>query len=52
MTDDQKNEEPKIQADNNSVAVGSVNVGGSIGGDFTIGNTYNYSTSIDSNLIV
>ena len=38
MTNDQKNEELKIQADNNSVAVGNLRVGGSIGGDFFIGN--------------
>lgn len=34
-----------IQASDNSVAVGNINVGGSVEGNLTIGNTYNYATS-------
>jgi len=34
-----------IQAENNSTAVGKIEVGGSIGGDFIIGGTHNYYAS-------
>jgi hypothetical protein len=31
--------EPKVQADNYSIAVGGINIGGDISGNITIGNT-------------
>jgi len=43
----EETQKPNIQANDNSVAVGNVSVGGSLGGNLTIGNTYNYETSED-----
>ena len=38
MSDENKKDEPKVQADNNSIAVGNISAGGNIG-DITISNT-------------
>ncbi|MBC7875923.1 MAG: PD40 domain-containing protein [Anaerolineales bacterium] len=39
MDDDQNQEEQKVQADNNSIAVGRISIGGDLSGNITIGNT-------------
>ena len=39
MDDEQKKDESKVQADNNSIAVGGINIGGSVGGNITIGHS-------------
>ncbi len=47
MSDENKKDEPRVQADNNSIAVGNISVGGNIG-DIHIGNITNvYHTSED-----
>ena len=46
-------EEPKVQAGDNSNAVGNINVGGNVGGDIHIGNTtnvYQYESAEDVRL--
>ncbi|MEO5886791.1 MAG: AAA family ATPase, partial [Anaerolineales bacterium] len=43
MDDENKKDEPKVQADNNSIAVGGIHVGGSVGGDIRIGHTIGYT---------
>jgi formylglycine-generating enzyme required for sulfatase activity len=47
MTEEDATKNTNIQANDNSVAVGNINVGGSIDGNLTIGNTYNYATLED-----
>ena len=39
MDDEQKKDESKVQADNNSIAVGGINIGGSVGGNIIIGHS-------------
>src|SRR5215216_2187973 len=39
MDNENKGDQPKVQADNNSIAVGGINIGGDIRGNITIGHT-------------
>ena len=38
MSDDDKTNEPKVQADSNGIAVGGINIGGDVSGNIHIGN--------------
>lgn len=40
MSDENKKDGPKVQADNNSIAVGGISAGGDISGNIHIGNVY------------
>ena len=44
MSDENKNDEPKVQADNNGVAVGSLNIDGSVDGTIIVGNDNTVTT--------
>ena len=39
MDNENKEDRPNVQADNNSIAVGGINIGGDISGNITIGHT-------------
>src|SRR6266508_1174254 len=39
MDNENKEDQSNVQADNNSIAVGGINIGGNISGNITIGNT-------------
>jgi len=39
MDNENKEDQPNVQADNNSIAVGGINIGGDISGNITIGHT-------------
>ncbi len=45
MSEEEQNTQGGVQANNNSTAVGKIEVGGSIGGDMVIGGTHNYYAS-------
>src|SRR5512134_290026 len=39
MDDETREDQPNVQADNNSIAVGGISIGGDISGNITIGHT-------------
>src|ERR1044072_3653838 len=49
MTDTNEEDKPKIEAKDHSISVGSIRVGGNVGGDFHIGtkNVYQYASEED-----
>ena len=51
MTEQEEKDKQDVHADNNSVAVGSISVGGDVSGNITIGNTVGYTVDDVSALI-
>src|SRR6185436_3769554 len=43
MHDENEKDEPKVQADNNSIAIGGISIGGNVG-DIRIGHTIGYTS--------
>jgi hypothetical protein len=40
MEDENENNEQNVQADDNSIAIGGINIGGEVSGSITIGHGY------------
>ena len=40
MSDENKKDEPKVQADNDGIAVGKIEVGGDVSGNIHVGNSF------------
>ena len=43
MSDENKEEEPGVQAENNGIAIGGLNIGGDVKGNIQIGHTTGYT---------